>query len=409
MVCPACASAAALLAVSHLSCPLSISLSASVYALHYPLRKEQQQHTTTAAATTRSNQINHTRSRPPPHIYRIKRDVLSTESEEGKSIIRYSTSTASHMQYIVCLGDSLTQQGYASGWLSKLADYYVRRATVVNAGLSGYNSRWVLELLRDGTGRRQLLIPPAICGGGDGGGVDASGQPTTATTPTTTPPLFVTLLLGSNDLCNKAQHVPLGEFIANMESILKLITAELQPRYGIFLLTPPPVFEEARRTFICGERSDRTLADTRLYRAAVGDVAANFAQRNPSAHVTLVDVHSAILFHGASQEVIAAAAAAGPTWQPPQPDALDGNEGGSPVDAWTRLLLDDGLHIGPAGGEVFYQTLMAAIAASPHGRALEAEAVPCLLPTWAEKIAEEEEAKGTAAAEAAGAEADVET
>jgi hypothetical protein len=73
------------------------------------------------------------------------------------------------MEQVVLLGDSLTQEGFkAGGWAARLADAYVRRADVLNRvsvgeraseratsltprraeqGLSGYNSRWALDML----------------------------------------------------------------------------------------------------------------------------------------------------------------------------------------------------------------------------------------------------------------------
>ncbi len=46
---------------------------------------------------------------------------------------------------VVAFGDSITQHGFntdAHGWVAKLADWWTRRADVLNRGFSGYNSRW---------------------------------------------------------------------------------------------------------------------------------------------------------------------------------------------------------------------------------------------------------------------------
>lgn len=52
-----------------------------------------------------------------------------------------------NMKTIVCIGDSITQQGFGnSGWVAGLADTYQRRADIVDRGFSGYNTRNILHL-----------------------------------------------------------------------------------------------------------------------------------------------------------------------------------------------------------------------------------------------------------------------
>ncbi len=48
---------------------------------------------------------------------------------------------------IILFGDSITQQGFSSGWVSLLSNAYTRRADVFNRGFSGYNTRHAVDLL----------------------------------------------------------------------------------------------------------------------------------------------------------------------------------------------------------------------------------------------------------------------
>jgi hypothetical protein len=66
------------------------------------------------------------------------------------------------MPRILLVGDSITQESFQpNGWGSALANWYIRRADVINRGLDGYNTRWVLQR-RDSSPRRWDL--PAATG-----------------------------------------------------------------------------------------------------------------------------------------------------------------------------------------------------------------------------------------------------
>ncbi|EPY22320.1 esterase [Strigomonas culicis] len=242
------------------------------------------------------------------------------------------------MQSILLLGDSLTEQGFRSNWASRLAEHYVRRAHIINSGLSGYNSRWVLDILRD-PARKSYLIPPHL----------------------PAPPLFVTLLLGSNDMCtNEWQPVPIDEYQRNMAAIIQLVRDEVRPQGGIFVMTPPPVDELA---WGAARRPDRTLADVRRYRAALLEVVAaaqaDAAQATPGNEVVLVDLHTAVLRFGDAGATDGATAEV--TYDKHAP--------------WTRLLVD-GLHFNDAGGALMVATLLDAVRKSPQADRIVADKVP---------------------------------
>ncbi|KEG10127.1 putative esterase [Trypanosoma grayi] len=237
------------------------------------------------------------------------------------------------MNHILLLGDSLTQQGYLSGWVSRLSNCYIRRADVVNRGLSGYNSRWVLDILKDDA-RRVHLLPSNI-----------------------SRPLFVTVLLGSNDAAATGQKVPLEEYKENLKAIIALVREHAAPIGGIFLLAPPPVDDEARSCWmrnvgrdpdVCG----RGLVAVRSYRNAALQVGAeeNAAHKD----VTVIDLYRVILGDGA--------------------DTMPYSKG-----PWCEYFYD-GLHFNEAGGQLVFEALWDAIQKSAKAQEILPEALPYVLP-----------------------------
>ena len=153
---------------------------------------------------------------------------------------------------VVLLGDSLTQRGGAvaggaPGWAARLGELYARRADVVNRGLSGYNTRWVLPEL------------PVLLGGAAAGAA------------------LVVVWLGANDAAlsggdSAAQHVPLAEYRNNLRAILGHVKA-LPGNPRALLMTPPPVDEAARLRFTGGAAPERTNAAAEAYARACLEVA----------------------------------------------------------------------------------------------------------------------------------------
>ena len=153
---------------------------------------------------------------------------------------------------VVLLGDSLTQRGGAvaggaPGWAARLGELYARRADVVNRGLSGYNTRWVLPEL------------PVLLGGAAAGAA------------------LVVVWLGANDAAlsggdSAAQHVPLAEYRDNLRAILGHVKA-LPGNPLALLITPPPVHETSRLRFTGGAAPERTIAAAAAYARACLEVA----------------------------------------------------------------------------------------------------------------------------------------
>ena len=117
----------------------------------------------------------------------------------------------------VLLGDSITQYSFAEGGFgAMIADRYQRRVDVCCRGYSGYNSRWVLELL------------PNIC--------DRSGGDSVTR--------LVVVFFGANDSSlpehNLRQHVPLGEYADNLKAIAAALRRQCESPSTIPHAGDPP-------------------------------------------------------------------------------------------------------------------------------------------------------------------------
>uniref|UniRef100_A0A1E1XRD1 Putative isoamyl acetate-hydrolyzing esterase n=1 Tax=Amblyomma sculptum TaxID=1581419 RepID=A0A1E1XRD1_AMBSC len=122
---------------------------------------------------------------------------------------------------IFLFGDSLTQRSFSEEgcWGSLVAEAFERRCDVVVRGFSGYNTRMCKYVL------------PRIFGPEDAENLAA----------------FV-MFLGANDCaeptdCGK-QHIPLKEYVSNMEGMLEYLKGCGVPENKLILLTPPPYCDE---------------------------------------------------------------------------------------------------------------------------------------------------------------------
>ncbi|ETW02966.1 hypothetical protein H310_05407 [Aphanomyces invadans] len=146
---------------------------------------------------------------------------------------------------IVTLGDSITQNGANPeilGYQVLLTNDYVRKADVVNRGLSGWTTRgWLSKV--------PLLIEEWR----------------------RKPPCLITVFLGANDAAlinspDHQQHVPVDEYVANLTHMVTLIRAGF-PLCKILFLTPP-VVDDARWP-------SRANLETKKYAAACVHLAAS--------------------------------------------------------------------------------------------------------------------------------------
>ena len=124
---------------------------------------------------------------------------------------------ASSPARVVLFGDSITQQGFmVGGWASRLSDYYVRRADVLNRGLSGYNARWAVPTL-------EHVFPPGA------------------------PVSIAIVFFGANDAShetrNARQHVPIEEYKQHLATIIQHIRRSSGA--AVLVIAPPPVHVHA--------------------------------------------------------------------------------------------------------------------------------------------------------------------
>jgi lysophospholipase L1-like esterase len=217
------------------------------------------------------------------------------------------------------LGDSITQRGYDQdlgfGWVSSLANAYIRKLNVINAGLSGYNTKMALHTLSQ-------VLP----------------------TPEQTNIRFLTIFFGANDARfpntpQAEQHVPIEEYRQNLRKIVQhpLVRAHT-PK--IILITPPPVDEalcEKLEFEIWGiDVVRRTAEVVSQYAQVVRDVGQEM-------DVAVLDVWTAFM------EKVG--------WRPGMP--LIGAKG-VPQAKGMELptLLIDGLHLTGEGNKIVYQELV---------------------------------------------------
>nr|CCC89532.1 putative esterase [Trypanosoma congolense IL3000] len=238
------------------------------------------------------------------------------------------------MQQILLLGDSLTEQGFSSGWVSRLSDAYVRRADVLNRGLSGYNTRWLLSVLRSDESRHHLF-PEHV-----------------------TRPLFVTILIGTNDCSLGGQGVPLQEFKGNLRILLDIVRKRLSPIGGIFLMTPPPINGKEWNKWLQDNGIDPATGQTPdnvlRYRDAVAQI--GLMESKEFKDVTVIDLHDVFLG--------------------PNAEAKGGEEG-----PWCKYF-SDGLHFNEDGGKLVYDALMSAIRRSACADCIAPENITPSLPDF---------------------------
>ena len=241
---------------------------------------------------------------------------------------------------IFLFGDSITQQGYNQdrgfSWTAALADTYIRRLNVLNAGLSGYSTDKALSQLSrvlpsPSQARIRLLI--VFFGAND------SRLPNTLGAP---------------------QHVPLEVYKDNLKKIVQHSLVEAhQPR--VLIVTPPPVDEGMCEGDDLANGIDqvrRKAEVTKAYAKGAREVSVELG-------VECLDLWSVFM-----REV---------GWEEGQP--LVGRKGVE-HDGSKGLsrLLRDGLHLTPEGNKTLFAALMKTIV----GRwpDMIPDTIPFVLPRW---------------------------
>jgi len=157
--------------------------------------------------------------------------------------------SASHIDTrpaVVFLGDSITEEGSSvdNGFVLRVSPQFTRRADVLNRGLCGYNTKWMLKVF-------DRAWPP---------------HDTTA---------LAVLWFGNNDMADKElgtplRHVPLEAFKANLASII----ARSQGKCSrVVVISPVPIHEGNYRAEWPDCPLDRTLVMSGKYAAAAKEAA----------------------------------------------------------------------------------------------------------------------------------------
>lgn len=152
---------------------------------------------------------------------------------------------------ILLFGDSLTQYSFApqdGGWGAVIADYFQRRADVVNRGFSGYNTEWA-----------KLILPKLLL---------SKDQAD-----------VVVIFFGANDSSlpgpNPKQHVPLSSFRSNLVEMCTYLNTIGISSSSLILITPPALCE-SKWALTCKEKgceiTDRSSANTQRYAQAILDI-----------------------------------------------------------------------------------------------------------------------------------------
>ena len=146
--------------------------------------------------------------------------------------------------------------------MAQLSEHYIRRSDVVNRGVSGYTSRQARHivsyaLLDEDLARARL----------------------------------VTIWFGANDAVlpsfDPTRHVPPEEYKSNLAYMIEIIRGRARQLHNfgldILLITPPPVDEQRRKTFLDPSRppgtvlTDRTNQMTRHYAEVCRQLAVEYS------------------------------------------------------------------------------------------------------------------------------------
>ncbi|KAF2448698.1 SGNH hydrolase [Karstenula rhodostoma CBS 690.94] len=243
---------------------------------------------------------------------------------------------------ILLFGDSITQESFNQqrgfGFSAGLQHEYIRRLDVVNRGFSGYTSRQALKILPH-------IVP----------------------SPSTANIRLLVVFLGANDAsrpgAENKQHVPLEEYVSNLEKIIThpSVTAH-SPK--VVLVAPAPIDEHlvwANDKSQGRAAVSRKNVDLKRY----SDAAARLGEK---LGVPVVNLWKTLMAKTGWKEE---------EWKESEPilGALE-----LPQSEELVRLLYDGLHFNPAGYQVLLEELLKAIRESiPE---LAPENVPLLLPVW---------------------------
>jgi lysophospholipase L1-like esterase len=250
---------------------------------------------------------------------------------------------------VICIGDSLTEFGtQPGGWAVQLQNYFVSRRDVLVRGCSGYNSRWLKQLLPQ-------MIPQ--CPHGE--------------------VAVVMMLVGTNDSVEPRaasgpgwpqQHVPVAEYEQNLSAMVEHLVGVRNSDGGspiVVVASPPPTDGDAWHRFMLKMRglTDAAASSDDLHQRSCAAVKpyADAARRVVEARqVQLASGGARLVFIDLYQDMLA-----------------DEGSGG-----WRRFLGDDGLHFSNDGNQFVFDRIRQALTAAEG----PADALPRHAPHFFEVI-----------------------
>jgi lysophospholipase L1-like esterase len=244
-------------------------------------------------------------------------------------------------EVIYLFGDSITQHGYdpsVSGWVAALCHAYMRRFTVVNAGLSGYSTDQALDILPrmlPSPSQAHIRIFAVFFGANDA------------------------RLPGSGEGTSPDQHVPLESFKENLRRIITHEKVREHSDAKIVLITPPPVDEHLLT------RKNRKAEITAQYAEQVRILSKELAEKE-GLDVECLDIWTAFMRKCGWQAGCGSMIGAADVEQDPV--------------AGLPSLLSDGLHFNAGGNEMLFEELMGLI--KREWPELMPDALPFVLPVW---------------------------
>jgi lysophospholipase L1-like esterase len=188
------------------------------------------------------------------------------------------------------------------------------------------------------------------------------------------------VFFGANDASlpatNFRQHVPLGEFSQNLETIVETLRSQF-PQAEILLITPPPIDEgvlSAGR--LAGTRSNASAGEYAAAVVAAGSklsapVVDLWTSMQAAAPMTTTDTAAATSAPASeTSSAAAAAAAAASTDGPTAQMGSSSSSVDSSVADW-RLYLSDGLHLSAEGQRFVSSQVLACINSSSKQEELQ--------------------------------------
>jgi lysophospholipase L1-like esterase len=159
---------------------------------------------------------------------------------------------------IILIGDSLTEWNFKeNGWGKKLQDWYGEKATIINEGYAGYNSKMIKEIIHQIIPKKSNKQELLIC----------------------------TILLGTNDCFFQGRQISFQDYKLNILYIVDYIHLTNQ-KTEILLITPPiSVYQKAIAQYI------NALYEIKKERNFINIVNLH---HNPHAIIVLTDLYDGI-------------------------------------------------------------------------------------------------------------------